>query len=64
MMQELLDFIEQHIGQGTFIGVHKPHTEDAVAQYIVDYWEYEDEADSMTGGVREIKAGKQKVFTL
>lgn len=61
-MQELLDFVESKIVDGSFIGLNKSNESDGAA-YTVDYWELEALTNSM-GEEVEIKAGKQKIFTL
>ncbi|CAL9956462.1 hypothetical protein VPH1254_0018 [Vibrio phage 1254] len=61
-MQEMLDFVEQQILLGMFIGLNTSDTDEQVI-YTVDYWEVETATDSL-GVEVNIKAGKQKTFTL
>ena len=61
-MQELLNFVEGEIVNGSFIGLNTSG-ENGVTVYTVDYWLVETSTNSM-GEKVEIKAGKQKTFTL
>ncbi|CAL9966392.1 hypothetical protein VPH1237_0018 [Vibrio phage 1237] len=61
-MQEMLDFVEQQILLGMFIGLNTSDTDEQVI-YTVDYWEVETATDSL-GVEVNIKTGKQKTFTL
>ncbi len=60
-MEEMLDFVEQQILLGMFIGLNTSEDNGAII-YTVDYWEIETATDSLGMEVK-IKAGKQKVFT-
>ncbi len=61
-MQELLDFVEQKIELGFFIGLSVNTVNDQFI-YTVDYWESKTETN-IFGKEVEIKAGNSQEFTL
>ena len=60
--EEMLGFVSAQIDLGMFVGLNTQEV-DGVIVYTVDYWENET-TTNQAGEEVEIKAGKQKLFTL
>ncbi len=61
-MEELLSFVKEKMEADCFVGLNTSE-EQGVILYTVDYWVVEQDT-TLEGEETEIKAGKQKVFTI